>query len=261
MLLSVGPLDRVHKKACMFCWTIYLIYFAHVTIIDNFLSYLILSYSARCENLHEEHRILYHQGAWTLSMISYRSMKMTSNYATSCLEVRNKQKVNKPIFKGFPHKNMCKYQHFNHIVFSCSACLQKKYAIIVRYAVYKAWSLHKGQLTLHDAIVSHHQNGRIVTFKPWSCTMPLFPITKMVELLLLSNGHVCNIMCIKAIFGFDRPKSFSDGHIYRCVSLIYNTYAIFSCHYIPLIVFQLQLQGNQSQEALQRALEHIHRYC
>ena len=29
--------------------------------------------------------------------------------------------------------------------------------------------MHKGQLTLHDDIVSDHQNGRIVTFKPWSC--------------------------------------------------------------------------------------------
>ena len=107
--------------------------------------------------------------------ISYRSVKMTSNYHTSCLEVRRKQKVNKPIFKGCPRKNICKYLHFIHIVFSCSASLQKEnclsvnYAIIVRYAVYKVWSLHKGQLALHDVIVSHHQNGRIVTFKPWSC--------------------------------------------------------------------------------------------
>ena len=114
------------------------------------------------------------QGAWTLSMISNRSVKMTSDYPTSCLEVRRKQKVNKPIFKGSPRKIICKYHYFNHIVFSCSACLQKenclldKYAIIVRYAVYKAWSLHKGLLTLQDAIVSHHQNGWIVTFKPWS---------------------------------------------------------------------------------------------
>ena len=28
------------------------------------------------------------------------------------------------------------------------------------------------------------------------CTMPFFPITKMVKLLLLSHDHVCNIMCI-----------------------------------------------------------------
>ena len=69
---------------------------------------------------------------------------MTSNYPTSCLEVIRKQKVNKSIFKGCPRKNICKYQHSNHIVFSCGACLQKEnclsgsYAIIVRYAVYKA---------------------------------------------------------------------------------------------------------------------------
>ena len=122
------------------------------------------------------------QGAWTLSMISNRSVKMTSDYPTSCLEVRRKQKVNKPIFKGCPRKIICKYQHFNHTVFSCSACLKKEnclsdnYAFIVRNAVYKAWSLHKGQ---HN------------------CTMPLFPITKMVKLLLLSHDHVCNIMYIK----------------------------------------------------------------
>ena len=35
----------------------------------------------------------------------------------------------------------------------------------------------------------------------------------------------------------------------------------FTSHYINPSVFQLQLQGNQSQEALQRALEHIHSYC
>ena len=29
------------------------------------------------------------------------------------------------------------------------------------------------------------------------CTMSLFPITKMVELLLLSHDHACNIMFIK----------------------------------------------------------------
>ena len=29
------------------------------------------------------------------------------------------------------------------------------------------------------------------------CTMPLRPITKMVNLLLLSHDHVCNIMYIK----------------------------------------------------------------
>ena len=109
-------------------------------------------------------------------MISNRSVKMTSNYPMSCLEVKRKQKVNKQIFKECPWKNICKYQHFNRIVFSCGACLQKEnclsdnYVNIVRYAVYRAWSLHKGQLTLHDAIVSNHQNGRrIVTFKPWSC--------------------------------------------------------------------------------------------
>ena len=31
------------------------------------------------------------------------------------------------------------------------------------------------------------------------CTMPLLPITKMVELLLLSHDHVCTITCIQTI--------------------------------------------------------------
>ena len=109
---------------------------------------------------------------------------MTSNYPTSCLEVRRKRKVNKPIFKECPRKNICKYQKPNDILFSCSAGLQKEnclsdnYAIIVRYAIYKAWSVHKGQLAMHDAIVSDHQ---------------------MVKLLILSHDHICNIMCIKTI--------------------------------------------------------------
>ena len=141
------------------------------------------------------------RGPVLLSMISYRSVKTMSNYPVSCLEVRRKQKVNKPIFKGCPQKNIYKYRHFNHIVFSSSACLQKekclsdKYAIIVRYAVYKAWSLHK--VNLH-------------------CTISLFPITKMVELLLLSLYHVCNIMCIKTI-GITRNCKAS-----LCVSFRYS---------------------------------------
>ena len=30
-------------------------------------------------------------------------------------------------------------------------------------------------------------------------TIILFPITKMVELLLLSHDHVCNVICIKPV--------------------------------------------------------------
>ena len=36
------------------------------------------------------------EGVCSLSMISYRSVKMTSKYHSSYLEVRRKQKVNKP---------------------------------------------------------------------------------------------------------------------------------------------------------------------
>ena len=125
-------------------WTIFFVHFQQSYGLWLMSKFCLCSIS--CESID--------LGGWTLSMISYRSVKMTSNYPTSCLEMRRKQKVNKPIFKGCPRKNICKYQHFNHIVFSCSACLQKdnylsdSYAFIVRYAAYKAWSLHKGQLTL-----------------------------------------------------------------------------------------------------------------
>ena len=117
-------------------------------------------------------------------MISYRSVKMTSNYPMSCLEVRRKQKVNKPILQGCPRKNICKYQHFNHIVFSCSACLQKEnYLQII-------------MLLLSDMPFIKHEACTNVNLH---CTMPLFPITKMVELLILIHDHVRNIMCIKTI--------------------------------------------------------------
>ena len=126
--------------------------------------------------------IWYNQGAWTLSMISNRSVKMTSDYPTSCLEVRRKQKVNKPIFKGCPRKIICKYQYFNHIVFSSSACLQKENCLSDNY------------LLLSDMPFIKHEACTKVNLH---CTMPLFPITKMVKLLLLSHDHVCKIMYIK----------------------------------------------------------------
>ena len=116
-------------------------------------------------------------------MISYRSVKMTSNYPTSCLEVKRKQKVNKPILKGCPRENICKYQHFNHVVFSCSAIM----------------------LLLSDMPFIKHEACTKVNLH---CTMTLFPITKMVELLLLSHDHACHIMCIKSI---DTTRSKHQG--------------------------------------------------
>ena len=117
-------------------------------------------------------------------MISYRSVKMTLNYPTSCLEVRRKQTVNKPIFNGCPRKNICKYKDFNHIVFSCSASLQEENCLSENY------------LLLSDMPFIKHEACTKVNIH---CTMPLIPIIKMVELLLLSHDHVCNIMCIKTI--------------------------------------------------------------
>ena len=114
-------------------------------------------------------------------MISNRSVKMMPNYPTSCLEVRRKQKVNKPIFKGCPRKNICRFQHFNHIVFSCSAYLQKVNCL---------------SDNLSDMPFIKHETCTKVNLH---CTMPLFPITKMVKLLLLSYDHACHSMCIKMI--------------------------------------------------------------
>ena len=107
---------------------------------------------------------------------------MTSNYPTSCLEVRGKQKVNKSIFKGCLRKITCEYYYFNHIVFSCSAYLQKE---IVFQTI---------MLLLSDMPFIKHEACTEVNLH---CTMPLFPITKLVELLLLSHVHVCNCMYIK----------------------------------------------------------------
>ena len=107
---------------------------------------------------------------------------MTSNYPTSCLEVRRKQKVNKPIFKGCPRKIICKYQHFNNIVFSIAHVCRKK---IVFQTI---------MLLVSDMPFIKHEACTKVNLH---CTMPLFPITKMVEFFLLSHDHVYNIMCIK----------------------------------------------------------------
>ena len=117
-------------------------------------------------------------------MISYSSVKMTSNYPTSYLEVRRKQKVNKPIFKWCPWKNICMYQHFNQSYsLVAHVCRQK----IVFQTI---------MLLLSDMLCIKYEACTKVNLH---CTMPLFPITKMVKLLLLSHDHVYNIMCIKTI--------------------------------------------------------------
>ena len=144
-------------------------------------------------------------GVWTLSMISYRSVKMTSNYPTSCLEVRRKQKVNKLIFKGCSLKNICKYQHFNHIVFSCSTCLQKENylsgnnAIIVRYAVYKAWSLHKGQLT--DMLSGTKITGQLGKNSSGHATRIFAKKSRKFEILLLGSNVFAKLyLCVAYVY-------------------------------------------------------------
>ena len=59
-------------------------------------------------------------------MISLWSMKMTSNYPTSCLQVRKtKTKGKQTVFQKGALGKTSKVKHFNHSVFSCSACLRK----------------------------------------------------------------------------------------------------------------------------------------
>ena len=100
---------------------------------------------------------------------------MTSDYPTSCLEVRRKQKVNKPIFKGCPRKIICKYQHFKHTDSLVAHVCRKK---IVFQTI---------MLLLSDMPFIKHEACTKVNLH---CTIPLFPITKMVKLLLLSHDHV-----------------------------------------------------------------------
>ena len=87
-----------------------------------------------------------YQGVSTLSMIKHWSVKRTSNYPTSCLKVRRKQKVNKLIFKGCSRKTYVASRilitTYSLVVHVCKKtivdnCLSDNYAIIVRYAVYK----------------------------------------------------------------------------------------------------------------------------
>ena len=100
---------------------------------------------------------------------------MTSNYPMSCLEVRRKQKVNKPICKGCPRKT------------SVSTSIQITSYSLVAHVCRKKIVSQTVILLLSDVPFIKHEACTKVNLH---CTMPLFPITKMVELLLLSHYHV-----------------------------------------------------------------------
>ena len=102
---------------------------------------------------------------------------------------KKKTKENKPILKGCPRKNICKYQHVNRIVFSCSACSQKEICLKRQLCYYCMLLLSDTPYIKHEACTKVNLH----------CTMPLFPITKMVELLFVSHDHVWNIVLIKTI--------------------------------------------------------------
>ena len=102
---------------------------------------------------------------------------MTSDYPTSCLEVRRKQKVN----KGCPGKT-----------YVSTSILITPYSLVAHVCRKKV--VQTIMLLLSDMPFIKHEACTKVNLH---CTIPLFPITKMVELLLLSHYHVCNIICIK----------------------------------------------------------------
>ena len=107
---------------------------------------------------------------------------MTSNYPTSCLEVRRKQKVNNRFSKGALRKTSVS-----------TSILITTYSLVV-HVCRKKIVFQTSMLLLSDVQFIKHEACTNVNLH---CTMSLFPITKMVELLLLSHGHVCNSMCIK----------------------------------------------------------------
>ena len=109
---------------------------------------------------------------------------MTSISPTSCLEVTRKQRVNKLILKGCPRKNICEY-----------SILITSYSLVA-HVCRKKIVFQTIMLLLSDMPYIKHEACTKVNLH---CTMPLFPITKIVKLLLLSHDHVCNIMCVKTI--------------------------------------------------------------
>ena len=105
---------------------------------------------------------------------------MTSNYPTSCLEVRK----NKRFSKGALGKT---FVSTSILVTSC---------LLVAHVCRKQIVCQTIMLLLSDMPFIKHEACTKVNLH---CTMSLFPLIKMVELLLLSHDHVCNIMCIKTI--------------------------------------------------------------
>ena len=83
---------------------------------------------------------------------------------------------------------------------------------------------------------------------------------KEIVLKLVTNGQSDNGFLLTSSFV---PKGLSAPALglctwTRCQVSVYRTTGplVFISHYIPAIVFQLQLQGFQNQEVLHRALEH-----
>ena len=107
---------------------------------------------------------------------------MTSNYPTSCLEVRRKQRLTNRFSKGALGKS------------SVSTSILITSYSLVAHVCRKKIVFQTSVLLLSDMRFIKHEACTKVNLH---CTMPFFPITKMVKLLLLSHDHVCNSKCIK----------------------------------------------------------------
>ena len=100
---------------------------------------------------------------------------MTSNYPTSCLEVRRKQKVNKPIFKGCLRKKtpvstsnlIASYSLVAHV---CRKTMVFQTAMLLLSDMpFIKMKLAQRSTCIARCHCFPSPNGRIVTFKPWSC--------------------------------------------------------------------------------------------
>ena len=102
-------------------------------------------------------------------MISHWSVKMTSNYLTSCFEVRRKQKVNKLISKGALGKTSVS-----------SSILITVYSLVAHVCRTKIVSQTVMLLLSDMPFIKHYACTKVNLHN----RMILFPITKMVESLL-----------------------------------------------------------------------------
>ena len=117
-------------------------------------------------------------------MISLRSVKTTSYYATSCLEVNTKQKVKCPFVEGAVEKTSVSIRF-----------LIQSYFLVVH--VCRNRNFCQTRLLLLSGIMS--MKREVCTKVNFHYRCILIPITKMLNWLLISHEHVCKISCINSV--------------------------------------------------------------